>query len=201
MSLTLSKTGVAITGHFNPHIISPNWLIRERILDSSGPVKGTMLLGSPELEIRFNIGDMEWAVHGTRLSIDAKTGSRPAEVAAQVMEKLPHTPVNAVGLNFVYSCDRDNWSGPNPQLGRLTRESLQELGDVQATGWRTAINYNDGVLVNVVFQIETDVVLNFNFHRSVENTAEAIKAVRLFSQDQECSQSLIDTLLKQDGDG
>lgn len=89
---------------FNPSIFSQVWLVREVGVDEKC-FTGTTVV-SPQAA-QHELGNMQILVIPARLQVTVKPGdddaaSAAAELVTKVVEKLPHTPFQAVGMNFDY---------------------------------------------------------------------------------------------------
>ncbi len=86
----------------------------------------------------FTIGALEWEVDYRRLmvsspSIYIKEKETCGDKAAKVMKLLCHTPVEAVGHNFHFSCDLKDWTeNALPQLGS---RSVRDFPDARQFRW------------------------------------------------------------------
>jgi hypothetical protein len=194
VALNLEKAQTLAIGPFNPHIINPEWLVNEGLCEDE------------EVEVRFyplqqglafSFKDVKWQVEFRLLSVESRSANC-GELVAKVIEKLPHTPVQAVGHNFHYAGSKDSWgNSPLPMLGSTAREALRDVGGIEQTRW-TGVFGIDGVRVEVTIAYEDPgIVVLFNFHRKAQSTAEATAAARQFEQDQRKSRELLDRLFQQ----
>jgi hypothetical protein len=194
VALNLEKAQTLAIGPFNPHIINPEWLVKEGLCEDE------------EVEIRFyplhqglgfSFKDLQWQVEFRLLLVESRS-ENCGELVAQVIEKLPHTPVQAVGNNFHYAGSRDQWGdSPLPMLGNTTRETLREIGEIEQTRW-TGVFIIDGIRVEVTLAYEDPgIVVLFNFHRKTQSADEAKVAARRFEHDRRTSLELLGRLFHQ----
>ena len=179
---------------FNPQIISPPWLLKEQVIAEPKPVEVQFAQVGRAFAFRFKIGDLAWQVDFMQLVVSSENvSSDTAAVVAKVVEKLPHTPLTAIGNNFHYRCNLSQWQGRLPRLGDLGFDELKTYGDVQAVGWRASVGRPDGATVNTEVSFEPTeslsplLTVNVNYHRQVSSAAELIAAARRFEEDRKGS--------------
>jgi hypothetical protein len=95
--LTVPPTNVTVVGAFNPAILRPDWLSR-KIFESVGPYE--MLLAANGAAVLQRRGDLTWWVQQDRLVAAANNIASAADFVTKILRTLPHTPVQAVGINF-----------------------------------------------------------------------------------------------------
>jgi len=101
---SFSSTIVAV-GQFNPAIFSPNWLKQNELIgadDAEDAVQSPSLIVSHQITVI----DSTWftlQVLSNQLTLASKGVLSPTlmDLAAGIFELASHTPVSAVGLNFV----------------------------------------------------------------------------------------------------
>lgn len=96
--------GIVLTAHtFNPSIFTETWLQKNEVLDASKFV-GVRVF-SPEVA-QFQTAEVQVVVVPPQLQITfsdkAADVELPRFIARRVVELLPHTPYQALGLNFTY---------------------------------------------------------------------------------------------------
>lgn len=192
VTVKLEDCNSFVRGNFNPYIINPQWLSRQHIWR---PDAAEFMLGVLGNGVRFRGGDIEWVVDGDRLVISSVRVDC-GELAAKVLESLPHTPVRAVGSNFTFVGEKDDWGeSPLPMLGAKGPDAFPEeqrpaevrwSGTFLATDHREEITLvvgNDGVAVRV------------NVHRPASHAEQAALAARQFMHDKAAASDRIRHLL------
>ena len=116
MGVTLYEIDTVVLGRFNPHIISPPWLAQEKIIVEGETVEAEIAVAGRAVAFRFKTGDLAWHVDYNQLIISTEKIADTAAIAAKVVEKLPHTPLAAIGSNFRYRCGLSEWKGRLPKL-------------------------------------------------------------------------------------
>ncbi len=101
-------SSIIVVGDFNPAIFSPDWLERNSLIgteDADAAREGTEgreMIVSKQVAT-FETGWFALQVVDNRLSLASKGGLSPAfkDLAVGIIQLVPHTPVVAVGLNFM----------------------------------------------------------------------------------------------------
>lgn len=192
MASTLFQVDTVVLGRFNPHIITPEWLKREGILDTDfGEVLAVMT--GKEVAFEFKTGQYRWHVDYGRLVIASEAATAdPASLAARVIERLPHTPLTALGNNFHYRSPANRWSGGLPTLGKLGFAMLGAQGRVLQVTWGFKIECQPGKLIGLTTeQTEETVQVHVNFHNEVADKEQAIAAANRFAEDKKAGQLLL----------
>ncbi len=201
MGLKLFEIDTIVIGRFNPHIISPPWLIKEKVIAEGGTVGAELALAGRAMAFRFNTGDFTWQVDYNRLIVTTEKIGDTAAIAAKVIEKLPHTPLTAIGSNFRYRCSLSQWDGRLPKLDGIGFDELKEYGDVQSVGWKASVSQPDGVTVNAEVNLEPGeslspvLIVNVNYHRQVSDAPALVAAAQRFENDRKASEAFLESLL------
>lgn len=202
MSGKLYEIDAVVVGRFNPHIISPPWLAKEKIVTEGEPVEAQIAVAGRAIAFQFKTGEYTWQVDYNRLIVGTENpGGNTAAIVAKVVQKLPHTPLTAFGNNFRYRCSLSQWKGRLPKLDDVGFDQLKEFGEVQAVGWKASISQSDGVTVTTEANLEPGeslspmLTLTFNYHRQVTDAAALVAAAQRFDEDRKASEKLIESLL------
>ena len=177
-----NKTTVVIAGSFNPAILSPQWM-GKNVFDP--PVVGdfpvevmTQVLGAGT-PTRFNAPGLSYSPSFQGLTLyleglDSAGCQRVCDMAARILNLLPHTPVTAVGFNFGF---RD----ANPGIDQLRLLSIsptfaEALGDGAEVVGRNWLNVATWGAAFVTLQTGirgSEFVVDLNFHHPVTDAAAA----------------------------
>jgi hypothetical protein len=138
MPLALSSRNIVVAGEFNRAIIQPKWLIDRKILPV-GPIE-MLVSDRPDMPRVFNFGGYHWEVGISRLMLrPTDPANDPGVLVGTILEILPHTPVSAIGHNFLFHAEQ-RIQNLEPHLGsRSSRSFVPALG--------TEIGRSDFVLV------------------------------------------------------
>jgi hypothetical protein len=186
--LSLETAQTLALGPFNPHIITPEWLVKHKVCEDA------------EVEIRFiplsqglafGFKDVQWHID-SRLLMVASRKENCGEFVARVVRLLPHTPVRAVGNNFHYACGKAEWGrSPLPMIGESRSGGLDEFGRVEQTRWACVIRRDDVRAELTVAEDEPGMAVLFNFHRETKSAEEACTAAGHFESDHRWSQEML----------
>lgn len=196
VALILESATTLVLGHFNPHIITPPWLVKNKLCQD-GEVT-LRIMPMPQTQGgAFQFKDVQWQIDFQSLLI-ASSKENCGALAAKVLSKLPHTPVRAVGNNFHYAGTMDEWrESPVPMLGTAGWDDLASVGKVDQLRW-VGVFFQDKVRMEVTLaQSETGFAVMFNFHRDTKQAKEAQTAAGRFEEDRDSSKKLIKKLFNQ----
>lgn len=200
VAMKLEEGQALAIGPFNPHIITPEWLVKYGVCRDE---EVEMRFAAMSRGTEFNFNNLTWQVDGQRLSVGSNV-ENCGDYSAKVIELLHHTPVRAVGNNFHYSCAKDQWGdSPLPMIGTLGREDLTTFGTVEQTRWMGLFScqppqVKSEARVEVMVALgHTGVVVLFNFHREMKSTEEAQAAARMFEDDLQVSRTMLQSLFNQ----
>jgi hypothetical protein len=203
MGIKLYGIDTVVLGRFNPHIISPPWLVEENVIAEGETVEAEFAVVGRTVAFRFKTGDLTWRVDYERLNISTEKISDTAAIAAKVVKKLPHTPLTAIGNNFRYRCNLSQWKGRLPTLDDVGLDQLKEYGDVQSVGWKASVSWPDGVTVNTEVNLEPTeslspmLTVNVNYHRQANSAVDLIAAAQRFEEDRKASATFLESLLRE----
>lgn len=185
MKLDQSSSGIAIIGGWNSHIFTtPRWIKRylfpeeKFTLELQGQLPQS--LSGQFLQPCISSKDIRILLQGNKLNlIPLKNGDenldRIQDLALQLADYLPHTPVSGYGVNFLFSEDHIN-----EDLVDLVRprdlEKIEQFG-VSLTGeeYTRRLESNERIL-NFTVGLENErTTFKFNFHFKI-NDLVAFKA-------------------------
>lgn len=111
-SLEIFRASIVLIGSFNPAIVTPDWLEKYNLL---GPEDAELARNSPDIAITHHVTKFEtdWCVLQVlpnQFSITSKgaVGPNLMDLAVGIFSLLPHTPVSALGMNFMAHYRMDN---------------------------------------------------------------------------------------------
>lgn len=197
MSFVRDSASCVAAGRFNPAILVPDWIVKQGIL-SEAHFEATATMGSPTTV--FTMAGLQWHATLARLEVMAeKEGADPGEFVAQILERLEHTPLRAVGSNFHFSIT-------SPAVGeKLYR--LGEFGLVKAFEPDSltfldgtaiaAYSFEDAVLrVSLEFEKSSATTIGFNFNRDSLSAKDGAAAARRWGSDKEAAQRIAQSLIE-----
>jgi len=201
MSIRLQSCDAVIVGRFNPYIVTPDWLRQQEIChDQQSKVELELDVSERRTSFSFATDGFRWYVSDTRLrivSIGDKPGDGdPSRIAAEVVGRLPHTPVSAVGHNFLYRTTSVA-SMRLPQIGDMGWSAVSRAsgGEVKHATWSAVIQFEDlRFNINVAQTGESQAEIVTNIHRDVASAAEVDSVASNFQDDRARSLNLVNAL-------
>jgi hypothetical protein len=180
------KTTIVIAGSFNPAILSPQW-IGKYVLDppitDEFPVEVFAPLG-PGPATRFNAPGLAYSPSFQGITfhlegLDSAARQRVCDMAARILNLLPHTPVTGVGFNFGF---RD--ANPGVEQLRLLSisptfaEALGDGAEVVGRNWLNLATWGEAFVTVQTGIRGSEFSLDLNFHHPVKDArgAEAVLA-------------------------
>jgi len=174
-------SSVVILGAWNPAILQPVWLVSHVFGGNPAqtPIETeiSMVANQPP---RFTIHGIRFVPGYDKLQVapgglDAQSLAACEEKIRAVLLALPHTPISAVGINFLFTDDE-------PSDGLLAlfteQEALAEVTNLQfetrSTGFMRAMAMN-GYVLNLTRSLASNnqVSYKFNYHYPVTDAAAA----------------------------
>jgi hypothetical protein len=195
VALKLEECNTLVRGNFNPHIVTPEWLAQQELWQ---PSKAEVALAVLARGLQFRGDDIEWAVDSDRLlvsSVNADCG----KLASRVLVLLPHTPVRAVGSNFTFVGEKDDWgTSPVPMLGDRGPDAFPDDQRPEQVRWMATIPSKEvRTEITVVFG-EDGVAVRLNFHRPVSHGNDAVVAAEQFMHDKKRATELLKQFVNQE---
>lgn len=168
-----------VAGRWNRAIFSPEWLLGRLTNDANMTLE--VPLNSPGTPTRIIFDDFILSIMSTRLQIGIKRSDdllmvRAAELVKKVLSDLIHTPVHGMGVNFGFLCE-----SPTGKLieafdirdtGALSDSELR----IESTKIVRQLKRGDQAINLTMDFSGGKASFDFNFHTSVKNATEAIKA-------------------------
>lgn len=188
----LESANVVLNGNFNPYIISPEWLADQKIWQADSV---QLELGAIRKDgVQFNGEGTDWYVSSDRLVV-ASTTIDCGEVAERVLVALPHTPMIAVGCNFVYQ-------ELSPDVVYPVFDAIQKITadetSLRLLRWGIVLHQDNTRIDVSLTSGDQGTTIAFNHHRQANTTSEAMVAAERFGDDKKRSQDLLQKLFNQE---
>lgn len=185
------SANIVFRGHFNPYLISPEWLEREKIWE---PDDVQLVLGGlGQDSVRFKGGGVEWMLSFDRMMISSAEADC-GTLAREILQRLPHTPVFATGANFVFQAPELTLE--SGAVRALSGSFFKDFSNPDLLKW-SVLCHEDDVRVEVSIVCgEQGGSVTVNRHRKTESTETALKAVSEFLVDKNNSCTLVEKLLR-----
>lgn len=186
--------GCTLVGSLNPAILRPEWLARQGVIpDSQADMRFTV---DPRVvKTVFETSLYIWSVDDRRLIVNSASGDAdPGEFVATVMEKLEHTPVEAVGNNFYFDSSHD--VGAQVWAQRYSIDLPGKMTEALLGHELIHRFEHDGAIVGLKHIVKGGAIraTQFNFNRPVASPSEAANAARKWLSDREIAESLMSDL-------
>ena len=183
--------GCTLVGSLNPAIIKPEWLARQGVIpDSQADVRFN--LDPHTVRTVFETSLYVWSVDDRRLIVNGSSGDAdPGEFVATVMEKLEHTPVEAVGNNFYFDSSHD--VGARVWAQRYSIDLPEKMTEALLGHELIHRFEHDGAIVGLKHIVKDGAIraTHFNLHRPAASPNEAVSAARKWLSDREFAESLM----------
>jgi hypothetical protein len=174
-TLAIENSNLVIVGAWNPAIISPVWLRQQFPNLLPGDQIEAEFIVHPTVSVRFKINDIRIDPSNGRLTLSSAANNEERlrflpQLAHAISERLPHTPVIAVGFNFVFRVEANRRLAIDRFLDERGQGQLYaDLGLATRTGRQVTHSFalTQGTL-NITYEYKADeTTMNFNFHHAV----------------------------------
>jgi hypothetical protein len=166
VSFTPQRSNLILRGHFNPYIFSPEWLISIGLIREEEEIN--LNLGALGDGVQFACDRTAWKIEPGVFAVDTSNTSKDlGRIGSEILGKLPHTPITAVGFNFQYKVDTDNkWLVP--VVGSKSVGDLVGFPKIALTKWGVVFHENKTRIELSVSIGDQGVIAVFNFHTPIE---------------------------------
>ncbi len=202
MAVRFKMASAVAVGTMNIYVIQPKWLVEVGLLPADSKIRMESDLNRPGFRYTTEESSLKWDVRPERLMIHSESAYTDCgTVLADVLGKLPWTPLLAVGFNFEFQGDID-------EVARIAKELrppsciAPSTYAIKQTTSHIAIQQGDQIF-NFQMAAADHFELAINVHTDVNNkgTQETISrcsidACRRFVEFRQKSRELAESLLK-----
>lgn len=167
---------LVIVGAWNRAILSQEWVM-QNLLSEEKNVKIEYPINSIG-SLRFSTEDFSFFVLGERLVFKAlnnkeQTYKNIVAIARQLLRLLSHTPINAMGINFVYKSEQALTIFDS--IGD-TRKLVDLIGhEIKVQELTRSFSIDETLTLNLKIQSTNSAsIIDFNFNYSVKTPIDAI---------------------------
>jgi hypothetical protein len=198
-----NSTNLVINGSWNLGILTPEWFIEE-FYKKNSQEKIPVELDLGTNNIRFTIDDILIQPARDRLNLFAKKEENSvyesiSNLADKVFNKLPYTPIKAVGHNCEIKL------GKNDTFKNLEGWDLDQMQDlyknkanssaVNSVQIKHSIEYTNHLL-NLTYSVgRSENLLGFNFHYDINLSTKAEEAIKEFPKNIEKAKKIANELI------
>ena len=192
MSVKRGNSSIVVLGAWNPAIITPAWLLQHKVFEvtSESP---PIVLGQPGLP-QIRIGKVTLVADFTKLIVQAEDGSDCGSFVARILGLLPHTPIAAIGTNFLFACAAEDLTPDRlPRLGNIQMTPHPSPADLKLiqTTWVRQMAEDAKLQISVTQQEGTDMVIGVNIHRDVTSASRATEVAATWADDRQASVAVL----------
>lgn len=167
---------LVIVGAWNRAILSQEWVM-QNLLSEEKNVKIEYPINSIG-SLRFSTEDFSFFVLGERLVFKAlnnkeQTYKNIVAIARQLLRLLSHTPINAMGINFIYKSEHALTIFDS--IGD-TRKLVELIGhEIKVQELTRSFSVDKTLTLNLKIQsTNSESIIDFNFNYSVKTPIDAI---------------------------
>ena len=186
MKLDQSSSGLVIVGGWNGHIFNPNWIKRYLFPAEDEELTVDIQAQFPQgfnpqfVSPRISSKDVRIILQGNKLNFvpvknQDKNLDQIQDLALQIADRLPHTPVSGYGVNFLFIEDHVSEDLINFIRPRDLEEIEQFGASLTGEEYTRRLELNERIL-NFTVGLENErATFKFNFHFKI-NDLVAFKA-------------------------
>lgn len=173
--LVIDTDTLVIIGAWNRAIFSQDWVMKNLLSDAKNvkieyPING---IGS----LRFSTEDISFFIFGERLIFKALNSKEQTyrtiiSIARQLLRLLSHTPISALGINFVYKTDSLNIFNSFDDTKKLVDFIGREINSQELT---RSFSLDEVLTLNLKMQSnDKQPIIDFNYNYTVNTPLDAI---------------------------
>lgn len=169
---------IVILGFWNANIFTPKWIADTGLTDEK-QIEVEFAINNPNLPLRLHFNEIYLSISNKKLILTPQQSKNDQlkeieKIAVQILTILPHTPIQAVGVNFQYierEATKDKYAIFD--LSDNNRLSDSHLGIKETFIRRCTIS--NGAIINFTISLKEDksIVYDFNFHKDLSKANEA----------------------------
>lgn len=182
MILDSNFTALVIIGGWNKHIFTADWLKRYLFPEEHD---GLLVNSRADLRPRPDIKVTSFQISSKNVSIswlgnrlyltpvqnEVKDAARIEEVAMQLADYLPHTPVSGFNVNFGYTDDDFDENLSDSLRPSDTAEIIAAGATLEDEHYRRRLKINGRILDLSIGISGTELILHFSFHFDIPDLA------------------------------
>lgn len=194
---------VVLVGSWNIAIFTPEWVKENLLLDKEFKVFFPSMVGC---SLKFQTDLLAFCIEGNRLQFEIINSDKLQDAYVEIigllriiLRKLAHTPLNAMGTNYVFDFD-----APFDELSTIQENGpLQKIVNMLETGVKSqalvrTFDLGDKKELNLRLESVQDGVnrIDFNFNYNIKNVIEVMNLLgdddQLLIMNQALARKIID---------
>lgn len=169
-----STTHLVVVGLWNKAIFSAEW-VQKNILSGTDKIKVEVPIGL-DSSLKFTTNDFSFVIAGSRLEMGSQTLIDSSfqsiiESSRKIFRLLPHTPVNALGINHVFQCKIEEFDFESFFSFKDTADLTSDLSDKMTNNTiqrKFEINEIETINLSISTSKEKACEFSFNFNYKLE---------------------------------
>lgn len=177
--MKLIEQNINVVGSLNPAILQPNWLVKQGLIPKGETLSVKIQVGSyfsTEYDWKNNF---RWSADRSRLKVNISPESDPNNLKkfiSTVFEKLEHTPVTAIGQNFIFEGEPDKVKTDFFCRNTLALNDKTKWGVVARLKNEVTLSRDEICRINIYLINEYDKSkVHINYHYDVTLASEVVK--------------------------
>ncbi|MFC1462776.1 hypothetical protein ACFLQU_04140 [Verrucomicrobiota bacterium] len=197
------RSNLNMPGAWNAAIVTPNWLKQQFPDLVPGDKFEAQLLSGPAPSFQFVIHGVTVAPWNGKLilsPVDDQEGilDYVQKLGLAIFKRLPHTPIAAVGHNFVYELEGDEGFAVERFMDNAGRDEFYSSLDLGMSCEKKQHTFAyDDHLLNVIYDTsEEQPYLQINCHYAVSDSRKIENAISQFTANQSKAECLVTGLVR-----
>lgn len=159
---------LVLMGGWNKHIFTPPWVNKFLLPDEKLKVEFPLNIDG---SLRITGDKIRISIVGNKLNLVAVNSSDEVfdiiqEVSLKIVDCLPHTPVSAFGINFLFEAETNKMLEDFQKLNDIDSYSTIN-GEIQKTQIRRTVKFENKLLNLTIDFEEKSSNFNFNYHYNI----------------------------------
>lgn len=167
---------LVIVGAWNRAILSQEWVMHNLLVGYQNvkieyPLN---VLGS----LKFSTDDFTFFILGERLTFKALNNKEQTYrtiiyIARQLLRLLSHTPINAMGINFVFKSDKIAAIFDSILDTKVLTQTIEH--EISSQDLTRSFNLGESLILNLKFHTDNSIsLIDFNFNYDVQKPLDVI---------------------------
>lgn len=170
---------LVIVGSWNPKIFNPQWISRSGLTNEK-EINVEIVFNNSDLLVRFGFDNIFLTVSDKSLIINFTSSEDQqmesvADLVGKILTALPHTPLKAIGMNFLYH--ENDFDEKFTQIFKFYDNDTisDDKYEIQKSELTRVLRKDDiDINFTIVYDLADEkMVFNFNFHKDTDSAEDA----------------------------